>query len=134
MSNRFETHGDFSWSELQTKDAEVAKQFYCALFGWEAEDMPMEGGGTYTCMKAGETAVGGIMSMPPNIPEGTPPHWGCYVTVDDVDATAKKVEELGGQICVPPTDIPKVGRFCVFQDNQGAFLSAITYSMEECDE
>ncbi len=53
--------------------------------------------------------------------------WGIYVTVSDVDATAKKVGELGGKILFPPTDIPNVGRFCVIQDPQGAVISAITY-------
>ena len=50
-----------------------------------------------------------------------------YVTVDDIDATVAKVKELGGNVIVPPTDIPKVGRFSVFADPQGAVISAITY-------
>lgn len=49
------------------------------------------------------------------------------MTVDNVDASAKKVQELGGRIMVPPTDIPEVGRFCVFHDPQGAVLALITY-------
>jgi predicted enzyme related to lactoylglutathione lyase len=57
--------------------------------------------------------------------------WGVYVTVDDVDATAAKAEELGGKILVPPTDIPNVGRFCVLQDPQGSVISAITYAMDD---
>jgi predicted enzyme related to lactoylglutathione lyase len=55
-----------------------------------------------------------------------PPMWGVYVTVDNVDATAKTAEKLGGNILVPPTDIPDVGRSCVIQDPQGAVISAIT--------
>ena len=38
-----------------------------------------------------------------------PPHRGTYVTVEDVDATARKAEALGAKTLVPPTDIPKVG-------------------------
>jgi predicted enzyme related to lactoylglutathione lyase len=57
-----------------------------------------------------------------------PPHWGVYITVDDVDATAAKAQQLGATTIVPPTDIPNVGRFCTFQDPQGAVISAITYS------
>jgi hypothetical protein len=55
--------------------------------------------------------------------------WGAYVTVADVDATAKTAEKLGGKLLMPPTDIPKVGRFCVIQDPQGAVINAITYKM-----
>jgi hypothetical protein len=67
--------------------------------------------------------------MPKDAPKGMPPVWGTYVTVDDVDQTAKTAEKLGGKILMPPTDIPTVGRFCVIQDPQGAVISAITYKM-----
>ena len=56
-----------------------------------------------------------------------PPHWGIYITVDDVDATARKAEAIGGKVVVPPTDIPKVGRFSVIKDPQGIPFSVITY-------
>jgi hypothetical protein len=46
--------------------------------------------------------------------------------VDDVDDRAAKVKELGGTVCVPPTDIPNVGRFCVINDPTGAAVSLIT--------
>jgi predicted enzyme related to lactoylglutathione lyase len=53
--------------------------------------------------------------------------WGAYVTVDNVDTTAKAAVQLGGKLLMPPTDIPDVGRFCVIRDPQGAVISAITY-------
>ena len=49
------------------------------------------------------------------------------MTVTDVDETALRVPEYGGKVLVPPTDIPKVGRFCVIEDPQGAVITAITY-------
>ena len=126
MKDPFKQHGAFSWFELTTTDPEAAKNFYTQLFGWTTEDMPMENM-AYTILKVGEEGVGGIMQTPPQA-EGLPPNWGVFVTVDDVDATAKKAEELGANILVPPTDIPNVGRFFVLQDPQGAVISAITYS------
>ena len=125
MNEAFKTHGAFSWCELMTTDVAAAKEFYSALFGWTLEDMNATGM-TYTVVKTGEEGIGGIMQVPPEV-AGTPPHWGSYVTVDDVDATAKKAAELGAKICMPPTDISNVGRFCVLQDPQGAVISAITY-------
>jgi uncharacterized protein len=56
-----------------------------------------------------------------------PPAWFSYVTVDDVDATAKQAEQLGGKITLEPRDIPEVGRFAVIQDPQGAAICIITY-------
>ena len=126
MCDRFATQGAFSWCELLTTDVVGAKKFYQQLLGWSMQDMPMENG-AYTVLKAGEEEVGGIMTLPPPPPPGTPPHWGAYITVDNVDAVLKKAEELGGKILVPATDIPEVGRFAVLQDPQGAIFSIITY-------
>ena len=70
------------------------------------------------------------MKRPPGSAPDAPPHWGTYVTVEDVDATARKAEALGAKTLVPPTDIPKVGRFCMLQDPQGAVIAAITYVKE----
>ena len=121
-------HGAFGWNELMTTDTEAARQFYTTLFGWETEEAPIEGmeGMTYTVIKVDGDPVGGLTGMPPE-GQSMPPTWGVYITVDDVDATAGRVEELGGKLLRPPMDIPKVGRFCVIQDPQGAALCAITY-------
>jgi predicted enzyme related to lactoylglutathione lyase len=129
MSEAYQTHGAFSWNELMTTDPEKAKAFYTALLGWTLEEAPM-GHTDYALVKAGGRPMGGIMGIPPQAPAGMPPHWGVYVTVDDVDASAKKAAELGGNVCVPPTDIAGVGRFCVIADPQGAVLSLITYAMK----
>ena len=100
MKSRFETYGDLSWCELLTADIEGAKQFYKEVLGWGMEQMPMEGE-PYTVIRAGDRQVAGIMRMPEQVPAGTPPHWEAYITVDDVDAVARKVEENGGRILVP---------------------------------
>jgi predicted enzyme related to lactoylglutathione lyase len=124
---RYKTHGDFSWCELMSRNVQGSKKFYAELLGWQLEDMPMKDGRAYTVVKAGGRSVGGIMPMPPDAPKEVPPYWGSYVTVDDVDAVAKKVPQLGGKIIVPPMDIPDVGRFCTFMDSEGAVLSVIRY-------
>lgn len=120
--------GVFSWAELVTTDVEGAKRFYAALLGWTMEQAPVEEGMEYTLAKVGEERVGGIMGNQCGEKE-IPPHWGVYITVDDVDATVKKAEELGGGVIVPPTDIPKVGRMAVLRDPQGVAFSVITYRM-----
>lgn len=128
MDDQFKQHGAFSWSELMAPDIEGAKSFYSQLFGWTLTDMPMEGM-TYTIIKAGDREVGGMMTTPPEA-QGTPPMWGTYVTVDDVDRVAQTATKLGATLIVEPRDIPEVGRFCVIRDPQGALISAITYT--EC--
>jgi predicted enzyme related to lactoylglutathione lyase len=125
MDEQYKQHGAFSWSELITTDVNAAKAFYTRLFGWETTEMSMPGM-TYTIVKAGGKEIGGIMAVPQT---GMPPMWGTYVTVDDVDKIAKTAVQLGGKLLMPPTDIPKVGRFCVIKDPQGAVINAITYKM-----
>lgn len=123
--NPMQTHGAFSWSELVTSDPAKAAEFYGSLFGWTIEtmEMPM---GTYRVVKVGGEAIGGMMNPPPNAGP-MPPHWGCYVTVENVDATVDAVPKLGGKILVPTMEIPGVGRMAVFQDPQGAVINVITY-------
>ncbi|MFT3821115.1 MAG: VOC family protein [Rubrivivax sp.] len=123
----FKTPGAFSWCELMTSDPAAASAFYGKLFGWTIETMDM-GTGPYHVVKVGSDGVGGLMKTPPDAGP-MPPAWSCYVTVADVDATARTCTELGGKVCVPPTDIPNVGRFVVLQDPQGAFINAISYKM-----
>ncbi len=125
MDEQFKQNGAFSWCELMTTDVAAAKAFYTKLFGWDTEDMSMPGM-TYTVVKAGGRGIGGIMSIPQEA-QGMPPKWGTYVTVDDVDETARTAEQLGAKLCMPPQDIPDVGRFCVIQDPQGAVICAISY-------
>jgi predicted enzyme related to lactoylglutathione lyase len=48
-----------------------------------------------------------------------------YITVANCDERAARAAQLGGNIRVPPTDIPNVGRFSVIADPQGAAFSLI---------
>jgi len=118
-------HGAFSWNELMTNDVAGAKAFYSELLGWTLTDMDSSCG-SYTMAKSGETEVAGIMATPAEA-ENMPPNWGAYVTVNDADSMGSRVEKLGGKVCVPPQDIPDVGRFTVIQDPQGALLMLISY-------
>jgi len=115
--------GTFCWDELMTTDVGAAKTFYTELLGWSTEEMDMGEMGTYTMFKKGEQPVAGMMAMPPDCGEGVPPCWMSYIAVDDVDASTARVEQLGGKVCVPPTDIPNVGRFSVITDPTGAMIS-----------
>jgi len=115
--------GRFCWYELMTNDQAGAKAFYTKVVDWGTQDMPMPGM-TYTMFRAGEIPVSGLMDLPgPARKMGVPPCWIGYVAVDDVDSAATKAKSLGGQVHVPPTDIPNVGRFAAIADPQGATIS-----------
>ena len=109
--------GKVGWNELVTSDPEAAIRFYTTLFGWETEKFPGEM--DYTMFKHGGKAFGGVMKTPPN---NAPTMWTNYVVVEDVDATVAKSDSLGGKVCMPPTDIPQVGRIAIIMDPQGATI------------
>jgi uncharacterized protein len=118
-------NGIFCWNELSTNNLEAAKQFYNELLGWtlhQSEAASM----TYIEIEAAGRRIGGMYQRSPETGGPMPPHWMAYVAVDDVDGAAARVESLGGKVCVPPTDIPNVGRFAIINDPAGAVFSIIT--------
>ena len=125
MADQSLKNGHFSWNELMTTDAAKAGEFYTKLLGWTTQDMPMPSG-TYTLFKQGDDMVGGMMQITQEMGP-VPPMWGGYITVANVDESAKKAEQLGAKIIVPPMDIPTVGRFCTIADPTGSAVSLITY-------
>ena len=112
------------WHELNTRDPDAATAFFGALFGWEARPVGAPGM-DYTELRLGETGVAGLITMDENWPAEVPPHWMVYFAVTDCAAAAERVAELGGEVCVPPTDIPGVGQFSVVADPHGAAFSVI---------
>ena len=124
--DKLKTHGAFSWAELTTTDVAKATEFYAQLFGWSFQAMKMDKG-PYHVAKAGDTSVGGIMSMPPDAPK-MPPTWGVYITVNNVDGIVRECQALGGTLCAGPFDVPGVGRMAVLQDPQGAVFNVMAYS------
>jgi predicted enzyme related to lactoylglutathione lyase len=120
-----EFHGRFIWYELMTPDVAGAETFYSDVVGWTCDHMPM-GEMTYTIVGPG-VGVGGMMPLTDEAKaQGIPPNWTAYVYVDDVDAAAAKVKQLGGAVNVEPTDIPGIGRFAIVADPTGAVIAIMT--------
>jgi predicted enzyme related to lactoylglutathione lyase len=109
-----------SWFDLSTSDDAAAVQFYGALFGWQDDPRPMPEGGTYHMQQIdGDDAAAISLQQPDEAAQGIPPHWNVYITVDDVDAAAGKVEAAGGSVIAPPFDVLDAGRMAVITDPTG---------------
>jgi predicted enzyme related to lactoylglutathione lyase len=115
--------GEFCWNELATTDLEAAKKFYTELFGWKLKES-QTAGMVYDEIVVGGKEVGGIYQLTAEQGDA-PSNWMPYISVEDVDASAKRAEELGGKVRMPPCDIPNVGRFCVINDPTGATISLV---------
>jgi len=112
-----EQQSPFVWHELMVPNPSSAPSFYKSITGWNTQPFQSD----YTLWVYGESPIGGLAELTKELAStGVPPHWLDYVGVEDVDATTRRAEELGGHVTVPPTEIPDVGRFAVLLDPQGA--------------
>jgi hypothetical protein len=114
--------GTFCWADLGTPDADAAKRFYTALFGWSAEDRPMGPGAFYTMLTLSGRAVAALYPQDPAPGIGAP-HWLSYISVDSAHDTARRTKELGGTVVVEPFDVLDVGRMALVQDGTGAVVA-----------
>jgi hypothetical protein len=115
--------GRFVWFDHLARDVEAARDFYTHVVGWGTQEW-RGGAEPYAMWTAGGVPVGGLMKIPAEMEQaGTPPHWFGHVTVEDVDASAARAEELGGRVLSPPADIPEVGRYAIVADPTGATVS-----------
>jgi predicted enzyme related to lactoylglutathione lyase len=96
--------GTFCWPELSTSDQKAGVAFYRALFGWDLHEGPMGPGETYSMFQMRGKPVGAAYTMRPEEKQaGAPPHWNSYVTVANVDESAKQAASLGGKVFARPS-------------------------------
>src|SRR3954471_17564092 len=108
--------GTLSWAELATSDADAAKAFYAAVFGWDYEDNPIGDGQVYSVALREGKRVAALFGS------DQPPHWNCYVTVESADDAAARAAEAGGSVLQDAFDVMDVGRMAVIADPSGANL------------
>ena len=73
---------------------------------------------------AGMLVLSGLMGLPEDARNlGFRPSWLGYVGVNDVDAAADRIRELGGAVHVPPQDVPNVSRLSIAVDPQMATIA-----------
>jgi uncharacterized protein len=121
----------WAMSALLTDDAETAKSFYAAVFGWDAE--PFEMGESEAVLWRLPGYVGGEPTQP--VPRdvvgvmapagGRPAGWVVNFWVPDADATAAATTELGGTVLAGPFDTP-ISREAVLADPAGAVFTVST--------
>jgi predicted enzyme related to lactoylglutathione lyase len=100
-------------AEIRSQDPDATRRFFADLFGWKVAS---EGGlPGYTFIDTG--AEGGpATAIGPR--QGPEDEVLFFVSVDDVPATLKRAEELGGTITQRAQEVPGV-TFGVLTDAQG---------------
>jgi predicted enzyme related to lactoylglutathione lyase len=119
--------GALTMTQLNTPDPEAAQRFYEGLFGWRFESVA-GGDQPFWGIYNGDRLNAGMMELAPEA--GTPPHWLAYFVSEDADADAGRIGELGGQVIVPPMEVPG-GRILVAQDPQGAVFGLFSGRLDD---
>jgi uncharacterized protein len=97
--------------EIPADDTEKGRAFWGSLFGWQFESYP--GPSEYHMTRISEQSGAAITNMEPG-KRGM----RAYFDVDDVNAGAARVKELGGE-CDEPMAVPNMGWFATCRDPQG---------------
>jgi predicted enzyme related to lactoylglutathione lyase len=114
--------GTFCWADLGTTEGAEAKDFYTALFGWDAEDLPAGEGGVYTMFRKDGRDVAALYEMGAEERGQLPAHWSSYISVEDLEATTATGVELGAAVVAEPFDVMDSGRMAVLRDPGGAHV------------
>lgn len=111
--------GKIGWIDMTVDDAPRVREFYEAVVGWQSEEVSMGEYADYSMImpETGECVSGICHARGSNadLPSG----WLIYITVADVDASARTCREHGGKLLVEPRGLAG-GRFCVIEDPGGA--------------
>jgi predicted enzyme related to lactoylglutathione lyase len=113
--------GTFCWAELVADNADIAKEFYSKLFGWNFADMPIGDGKVYSMASVNGKDAGAMYQMWSEQKEqGVPTHWASYVSVSNVDEAVKEAQLLGGGTIVGPMDVFDAGRLAILEPTGAA--------------
>lgn len=97
--------------EIPADDTAKGRQFWGSLFGWKFEAFP--GPSEYHTARITDEAGVAITNMEPG-KRGIRP----YFDVEDINAGAARVKELGGE-SGDPSPVPSMGWFAVCKDTEG---------------
>ena len=98
--------------EIPAGDTAKAREFWSSLFGWQWQQF--EGPSEYWMTQFSETTGGAIY-----VPEDSSKRGArVYFDTDDIQATAARVGELGGE-ADEPQPVPGMGWFATCKDNEG---------------
>ena len=97
--------------EIPADDTAKGQEFWGSLFGWQFQSFP--GPSEYHMTRIGEQQGAAITNMEPG-KRGT----RAYFAVDEINAGAARVKELGGE-ADEPMPVPNMGWFATCRDPHG---------------
>ncbi len=112
--------------EVMGKDGKKLQSFYSKLFDWQLQIYESMNYGMATAVgngtEVGKGSIGGGIGQTEG---GAPGYVTFYAQVPDLAATLKKAESMGAKTVVPPTEIPNMVTFALFQDPEGNMVGLV---------
>ncbi len=120
----------FIWRDYLARDAEAAVAFYRDLAGFEAEQSRRDDSLVHYILSRGDARAGlfAIGEQP------VEPNWLVYVRVADPAATARRAEQLGGQVILEPSTDIREGSLAIVADPGGAAIALQRWPIETTEE
>jgi predicted enzyme related to lactoylglutathione lyase len=103
--------GEIVHIEIPADDTAKGREFWGGLFGWQLEPAP--GAPDYYMARISDTQGAAILTA-----DGGAKGPRAYFAVDDINAGASRVKELGGSTD-EPMPVPNMGWFATCKDPQG---------------
>jgi predicted enzyme related to lactoylglutathione lyase len=97
--------------EIAGPDVQQLAAFYVRIFGWQSRPGPFP---SYLSLGAEVGTERGAGLRQEAAPERV-----LYVRVDDLQQTLDQVVAAGGKVLIPPTQVPNVVHFALFEDPAG---------------
>ncbi len=107
---------EFVHVEIPVKDLKRGKAFYGKVFGWTFQDF----GKDYAMFMNPGGGVGAALMKVKKVT--TKPVVHVYIGVEDLDAKMKDIRKARGKALSSKTEVPNMGWWAKFADNQGAVL------------
>ncbi len=112
-------HGQITHIEFPADNTARARRFYSEIFGWEFREM--EGMDGYFMFSTGSVEQsGGAIGQRG---ETTGSALRLYIECDSIEAILERVDELGGSVVEPRTEIPGQGWYAVITDSEGSEIA-----------
>ncbi len=113
---------------IYTDDIDRAARFYQAVFNWQTNSYGQPGFMQIKHSDDLQRPIGALQNRTyapvPDKING----FECSIEVADISETVKTVEQAGGRVVMPVTEIPYVGKLFKFLDTEGNLLCAIQYA------
>jgi len=109
--------GTWMWIELWARDVTAAVTLYQSVAGYSAESTDAFDSPEYRVLMRDGRPRAGVNLIP--WPE-VQPNWLPYIKVDDPAAVARRAEELGGTVLIPPAPDVRNGSAALLLDPSGA--------------